>query len=249
MNNVENFTYLGSCLSSSGSLDKEISCRLAKASSAFGRLWTRVWHERGITQATKIAVYRAVVLTSLLYGCETWTCYHHHIKKLDQFHLRCLRRLLGITWEDRVTNQAVLHRANLPGIEAMIMQAQLRWSGHIMRMGDHRIPKQLFCSELANGTRRQGGQIKRYKDSLKASLRSCNISVIGWEHLTADRHAWRRACTEGVKAFEERRLQQLDDKRQARKNRQAAPTAAVACPVCGRICASAFGLRTHLRRH
>ena len=94
MKNVEDFTYLGNCLSSSGGLDTEIPCRLSKASSAFGRLWTRVWRERGITQATKFAVYRAVVLPTLLYGCETWTCYRRHLKKLDVFHLRCL---LGIS--------------------------------------------------------------------------------------------------------------------------------------------------------
>ena len=38
LKNVEDFAYLGSCLSSSGGLDNEISCRLSKASSAFGRL-------------------------------------------------------------------------------------------------------------------------------------------------------------------------------------------------------------------
>ena len=62
LKNVEDVMYLGGCLSSTVGLDTEISCRLSKASSAFGRLWTRVWRERGITQATKLAVYRAVVL-------------------------------------------------------------------------------------------------------------------------------------------------------------------------------------------
>ena len=38
LKNVEDFTYLGSCPSSSGGLDTEISRRLSKASSAFGRL-------------------------------------------------------------------------------------------------------------------------------------------------------------------------------------------------------------------
>ena len=38
------------------------------------------------------------------------------------------------------------------------------------------IPKQIFCSELVAGKRRQGGQIKCYKDNLKRSLRLCNIS-------------------------------------------------------------------------
>ena len=208
-----------------------------------------MWQERGISKATKVAVYRAVVLTSLLYGCETWTFYRRHIQQLSSFHLRCLRKILGIHWEDRVTNQEVLRRAALPGIEALIMQSQLRWTGHVIRMEDNRLPKQLFCSELASGTRRQGGQTKRYKDSLKQALRTCNIPVTGWEGLAADRSAWRQATTEGVKAFEKQRLEQLDAKRQARKERRANPAAAVACPVCSRVCASEFGLRSHMRRH
>ena len=249
LKNVDDFTYLGSCLSSTGALDKEISSRLSKASCAFGRLWNRVWSERGITQTTRIAVYRAVVLTSLLYGCETWTCYRRHIKKLDQFHLRCLRKILGISWDDRVTNQDVLRRAKLPGIEAMIMQAQLRWSGHVIRMEDNRLPKQLFCSELALGSRKQGGQLLRYKDTLKQSLRACSIPATGWESLAKDRSAWRQAAKKGTSAFEEQRLSHLDKKRQARKDRRANPAAAVTCPECGRTCASEFGLRSHQRRH
>ena len=71
LKNVENFAYLGSCLSSDANLDKD--CRLSKASNSFGRLWSRVWNERGLKEETKIAVYRAVVLSSLLYGCESWT--------------------------------------------------------------------------------------------------------------------------------------------------------------------------------
>ena len=65
LKNVEDFTYLGSCLSSSGGLNTKISCRLSEASSTLGRLSTRVWREGGITQATKIAVYRAVWLRDL----------------------------------------------------------------------------------------------------------------------------------------------------------------------------------------
>ena len=90
LNNVECFTYLGSTLTSTGSMDREVSNRLAKAGASFGRLWTRVWRERGIKLPTKLAVYRAVVMTSLLYGCETWALYRKQLKTLDQFHLRCL---------------------------------------------------------------------------------------------------------------------------------------------------------------
>ena len=105
------------------------------------------------------------------------------------------------------------------------MKAQLRWTGHVLRMEDSRLPKQSFCSELAHGTRRQGGQTKRYKDSLKNSQRACDIPVKAWEHHAADRSAWRLSTHNGAQAFEERRLSQLDIKRQARKETKANPAA------------------------
>ena len=70
---VEKFTYLGSTLSRNVVIDDEINTRIAKASAAFGRLSKNVWERRGITTATKIKVYKAAVLTTLLYGSETWT--------------------------------------------------------------------------------------------------------------------------------------------------------------------------------
>ena len=75
----------------------------------------------------------------------------------------------------------------MPGVEVLIMKAQLRRTDHVTRMEDSRLSKQIFCSELARGTRRQGGQTKRYKDSLKNALRACDIPVKGWGHLAADR--------------------------------------------------------------
>ena len=73
LNVVAKFTYLGSTLSRNVVIDDEVNVRLAKASAAFGRLYKNVWNRRGITTVTKIKVYRAIVLTTLLYGCETWT--------------------------------------------------------------------------------------------------------------------------------------------------------------------------------
>ena len=95
---VDTLSYLGSILTSDG----DINSRITKASSAFGRLRHRLWDEQGIRLDTKISVYVAVVLTILLYGCETWTLYRHNIRKLDQFHMRLLRRTARIQWKDKV---------------------------------------------------------------------------------------------------------------------------------------------------
>ena len=114
--------------------------------------------EQCISIRTRLDVYQAVVLPSLLYGFETWTCYRRHIKKPDEFHLRCLRKILLVSWKDHVPNQEILRRAKLPGIEAMLNLAQLRWSGHVSRMNADRLPKKLFYADLAMSKRHVGGQ-------------------------------------------------------------------------------------------
>ena len=73
LKSVEKFCYLGSTVCSNGSLDAEIALRISKASSAFGRLSKRLWQVKGIRLCTKIATYKAVVLSALLYCSETWT--------------------------------------------------------------------------------------------------------------------------------------------------------------------------------
>ncbi len=118
---TDKFCYLGSVLSSAANIDDDISARLAKASAAHGRLIKRLWNDHGIRLATKIAVYKAVVLTTLLYGCESWTLFHRHIAKLDQFHLRCLKKIAHIKWQDMVPDTAVLERCEISGIESLLI--------------------------------------------------------------------------------------------------------------------------------
>jgi len=114
-----------------------------------------------------------------------------------------------------------------------------------MRMTDDRIPKQLFLSEIWTGTRAQGAPLKRYKDAVKSSLKACSIPVMGWEALTLDHASWRQAVSQGCRMFESKRGGDLARKRQDRKERQSTASRHVACPTCGQLCASEFGLRRH----
>ncbi|XP_065279376.1 uncharacterized protein LOC135895225, partial [Emys orbicularis] len=128
---VENFKYLGSVISSDGSLDNEINARISNASQAPGCLRVKVLNHHNIRMSTKLLVYRAVILSSLLYRCKTWTLYRHHIKQFEAFHMRCLRNIMKIRWQDKVPNLDVLERAQMTSIEMMIMKSQLRWTGHV----------------------------------------------------------------------------------------------------------------------
>ena len=122
------FTYLGSTLSESAMIDDDISARLGKASASFGRLTKRLWNERGVCMSTKINLYCAVVLTTLLYGCETWTPYRRRVRRLDQFHVRCLRQMAGTKWQDMLPNTEVLEHCGTWGIEFHNSDGLVTWS-------------------------------------------------------------------------------------------------------------------------
>ena len=113
---VSEFTYLGSTVTSNLNLDSELDKRIGKAASTMARLTNKVWKNPDLTLKTKMAVYKACVLSILLYSSEAWTTYARHEKRLNVFHLRNIRRILCISWQDRVTNSEILSRAGLPSI-------------------------------------------------------------------------------------------------------------------------------------
>ena len=51
--------------------------------------------------------------------------------------------IMGIRWQERVTKREVVDRAGSTSVESMLLMVQLRWSGHVSRMTDSRIPRQL----------------------------------------------------------------------------------------------------------
>ena len=72
--------------------------RIGAAAAAFSSLQRPLWKRRDISKGTKLKMYRALVLTVLLYAGETWPLTRLLENKLDVFDSRRLRRLLGIKW-------------------------------------------------------------------------------------------------------------------------------------------------------
>ena len=102
----------------------------------------REYDSHSLHLTIKIQVYRAVVVPTLLYGAETWVLYRKQIMLLERFHQHCLRSILCIKWQDHVSDEEVLKRASLPSIESILLQGQLRRTGHVTRMEDIRMLKQ-----------------------------------------------------------------------------------------------------------
>ena len=102
----------------------------------------------------------------------------------------------GIKWQDKITNNEVLQRAKMDSIEAMLMRTQLRWVGHVQRMSVDRMPNKNFYSKLSSGARNRGGERKRFKDTLKQTLKLTYINTETWHALAENRTAWRQVVKE-----------------------------------------------------
>nr|VZI28741.1 unnamed protein product [Spirometra erinaceieuropaei] len=238
---VENFPYLGSTLSHNTKIDDEVANRIST-----------VWNRHGLQLSTKLKMYKAVILPTLLYGAETWTVYTRQARRLNHFHLSCLRRILRLNWQDRIPDTEVLERTGILSIYSMLRQIQLRWSGHLVRMDDERLPKRLFYGDVATGSRRQGGQIRRYKDTLMSSLKRLHINPTNWKELARDRPTWRRTVKAGAAIYDANRIAAAKVKREARKSqlrpiRNAAAQPLPTCPRCQRTFRARIGLVGHLR--
>ena len=86
---VERFTYLGSCISTNGNITSEITARISKAQAAFSNL-RHLRRCTDVSLVTKGQVYNATVCSTLLYGCETWPLRSEDLYGLQVFDHSCL---------------------------------------------------------------------------------------------------------------------------------------------------------------
>ena len=245
---IHQFTYLGSTITNNLSLDPEINKRIRKVATTLTHLTSRVWTNPKLTVKMKMAVYNACILSTLLYGSETWTTYAHQEKRLNTFHLRSLQCILGISWQDKVTNTDVLSCTGLPTMYTLLRQCQLCWLGHVHHMEDGQILKDILYGELTSGQRSIGCLQLRYKDACKRDMKALNININSWEDLAANCTSWRSTLHKQLQNSE-KKLTAVAAEKQAHKKETAAnrPESMHRCNLCDQDCHSHIDLYSYRR--
>ena len=88
---------------------------------------------RDITLPTKVRIVKAMVFPVVMYGCESWTVKKAESQRIDAFELWCWRKLLGVPWTARRSNQSILKEIS-PGcsLEGLMSKLKLQYFGHLM---------------------------------------------------------------------------------------------------------------------
>ena len=104
--------------------------------------------------------------------------------------MRCFRKLFGISYRDRITNEGVKARTGnaIGPYEDLISikRCKLKWYGHVTRLSGL---AKTFLQGTVQGGRRRGRQRKRWEDNIK------EWTGLGWNIIlrkAENREEWKK---------------------------------------------------------
>jgi hypothetical protein len=149
---VDKFKYLGSFITPDGTDEHDIESRLTSAAQMFGMMRS-VLCNRSIDQGVRRSIYTGTVLNVLLFGSETWALSQKQRDKLNSFHTKRVRSMLGINMfhvkEHHIKNEDVLSRFGVPDLSTILDTRILRFITKVALMPESRLTRQMATSFYA----------------------------------------------------------------------------------------------------
>ena len=163
-----------------GVVEVNIRTRIGKASSVF-HVSHPIWKCGAISKEIKLWLYSSIVGPPATYACETWKTTAKATKVIDVFHRHYLRRILGISRRDHITNDEVMTRFQQAALHDIEATRRIRFIGHILRLPPTSLASLAIEWRPDNGKRNIGRPKRTWQDTLKEDL---EVMGIDWSDKT-----------------------------------------------------------------
>ena len=140
---MTDFIFLGSKITADGDCSHEIKRCLLLGRKTMTNLES-VLNSRDITLLTKVCMVKAMIFSIVMNRCENWTRKKAECRRIDDFELWCLRRLLRVPCTARRSDQSILKVSN-PEYSLEGLMLKLQYFSHLMEEPTHR--KRPWCWE------------------------------------------------------------------------------------------------------
>ena len=169
---VTEAVYLGGLITQDGRVGNELTRRLGESRSTFQQL-CKVWRHSSIGKQRKLLIYSSCVLSKLLYSLDSLWLLKADKCRLDAFHCKCLRKIVGIapSYFSRVSNADVLEKAGSKPLSATLTDHQVQLYRAIASKSDASLVKQLVCD--ANGRPRNWAPRRRGRGRPRQQWAQC----------------------------------------------------------------------------
>ena len=148
-----------------------------------------VLSNRGLGIKAKKCLYAGVIVPKALYGAEAWGMRRAERRKVNVLEMKCLRRLVGVSRMDKVSNEDVRRRTGIErGLASRADQRVLRWFGHCERMDEYRMDRRVLMAEVSEG-RVRGRPTSGWMDGVKVALGNRGRTVEAARQCAKDRKA------------------------------------------------------------
>jgi hypothetical protein len=150
--NVSQFKYLGTTVTNQNLIQEEIKRRLNSGNACYHSI-QNLLSSHLLMKNLKIRIYKTIILSVVLYGCETWSLTLREEHRLGMFENRILRRIFGpkrdeVTGEWRKPhNEELRDLYSSPSIIRIMKARRMKWAGHVARMGEKRNVYRLFVGK------------------------------------------------------------------------------------------------------